>query len=248
MNELDLKKKRKELGMTQEQLAERLGVNKRTVINYEKGSTIPDSTMKLLHLIFNNEVKEIPNGNAEEISVNGAFELQYLENSNSNSFANLENGQYIMTMPLADYNVQAGLLDIYQDIDQLNELNKHSIIVDKPFKGRYIAFRVKGDSMDSGRTYGVPAGSIATTRELQRHLWNDKLRFKDFPLWVIYTTQSKMPLLKQIIAHDTETGIIRCHSLNESPDYSDFDLSMDDIQALFYVIDINRAVAKYDEY
>ena len=182
------------------------------------------------------------------VIVNDAFQLEYFENGNSNSFVNLENGQYLMTMPLADYDIQAGFLDVYQDIEQLKELGKHSIIVDKPVKGRYIAFRVKGDSMDSGRTHAITERSIVTTRELGRQNWSSKLRFKDFPLWVIYTTQSKMPLLKQIIDHDVEKATIKCHSLNESPEYVDFDLSLNDVQALFYVIDVSRSVSRYEEY
>jgi hypothetical protein len=193
-------------------------------------------------------VSDISTNTPEDISVNDPFELEFIENSNSNSFSKLENGQYLMTMPLADYDIQAGFLDVYQDIEQLKELGKHSIIVDKPVKGRYIAFRVKGDSMDSGRTHAITERSIVTTRELGRQNWNSKLRFKDFPLWVIYTTQSKMPLLKQIIDHDVEKATIKCHSLNESPEYVDFDLSLNDVQALFYVIDVSRSVSRYEEY
>jgi len=190
----------------------------------------------------------IEDSEPSELTVVGAYELEYLENNNSNTFLKLENGQYLMTMPLADYDIQAGFLDVYQDIEQLKGLDQHSIIVDKPVKGRYIAFRVKGDSMDSGRTHAITERSIVTTRELGRHNWKSKLRFKDFPLWVIYTTQSRMPLLKMIVAHDVEKGIIRCHSLNESPEYVDFDLSLNDVQALFYVIDVSRPVSRFEEY
>lgn len=37
MNDLDIKKRRKELGYTQKELAEILGVSENTVYNYEKG-------------------------------------------------------------------------------------------------------------------------------------------------------------------------------------------------------------------
>lgn len=178
------------------------------------------------------------------ITVNDAFEIEYLENNNSNSFINLENGQYLMTMPLAEFDVQAGFLDAYQDIDFLKGLNKHSIIVDNPVKGRYVAFRVKGDSMDNGTSDAILQNSIVSTRELQRHLWNDKIRYKDFQYWVIYTTQSKYPLLKEIIGHDVERGVITCHSLNDGPDYSDFELSLNDVQALFYVVDVYKQLSK----
>lgn len=186
--------------------------------------------------------------NEAEIIVNYPFEVEFVENNNSNSFIKLENGQYLMTMPLAEYNIQAGFLDHYQDIEFLQGLDKHSILVDKPVKGRYVAFRVKGDSMDSGRADAILDKYIVSTRELQRQHWTSKIRFKDFPYWVIFTTESRYPLLKQITSHNTETGKIKCHSLNDGPEYTDFELSLDSVQALFYVIDINRPVARYDFY
>ena len=40
MNNLEIKKKRKELGFTQEELAKKLGVSLKTISNYEKGEVI----------------------------------------------------------------------------------------------------------------------------------------------------------------------------------------------------------------
>lgn len=45
----EIKKKRNELNLTQEELGRILGVSKRTIINYEKGKIIPDSKIELLH-------------------------------------------------------------------------------------------------------------------------------------------------------------------------------------------------------
>lgn len=59
MNALEIKKKRKELGLTQADLAKSLGVSLRTVSNYEKGEVIPETKQGLLHTILsNNSTKE----------------------------------------------------------------------------------------------------------------------------------------------------------------------------------------------
>jgi hypothetical protein len=55
-------------------------------------------------------------------------------------------------------------------------------------------------------------------------------------------------MLKQIINHDTERGVITCHSLNESPEYADFKLNIDDVIKLFYVIDKSRNISKKSYY
>ena len=51
MNGKEIKKIRKNLGLTQKQLAEYLGVHYLTVLNYEKGKTIPQSKGVILQTL-----------------------------------------------------------------------------------------------------------------------------------------------------------------------------------------------------
>ncbi|AXG73965.1 XRE family transcriptional regulator [Flavobacterium arcticum] len=244
INGLEIRQGRERLGLTQKELAELIGSSRETIINYEKGRPIPKSKSEILHKVL--EPKAV-----DYLSVvhNGMKPLsEDFENKNGNKFIELPNGQYYMLMPLAEFKIQAGFLSSYQDTDFLMDLAQHGILVDKPLQGRYVAFRVNGDSMDDGSNNAIIRDSIVSTRELQRHHWVDKLRFRDFPYWVIYTTQSKMPLLKEIVEHNTEEGYITCHSLNDSPEFTDFKLHLNDIQALFYVIDVSRSVSKKISY
>ncbi|MXN91274.1 helix-turn-helix domain-containing protein [Flavobacterium sp. Sd200] len=243
MEALEIKQRREELGLTQKELGDLIGASRETIINYEKGRPIPRSKSEILHKVL--EQRDIHNKSVthEEVKI-----IDNLENKNGNSFVPLPNGQFYMLMPLAEFNVQAGFLSSYQDADFLGDLGQHGILVDKMVHGRYVAFRVNGDSMDDGSSSAITRNSIVSTRELQRHLWNGKLRYRDFPYWVIYTTQSKMPLLKEIIEHNTEEGYITCHSLNDSPEFTDFRLHLNDVQALFYVIDVNKTVSRKSFY
>jgi len=52
MNNLDIIKIREELGLSQLKFAELIGVDRRTVINYEQGKIIPESKKKLLNLLL----------------------------------------------------------------------------------------------------------------------------------------------------------------------------------------------------
>lgn len=54
MNALEIKIRRKELGLKQSELAEKLGVSIKTVSNYENGEVIPLSKKALLHEILSN--------------------------------------------------------------------------------------------------------------------------------------------------------------------------------------------------
>lgn len=48
MNNLEIKKQRKLLSLTQQELADLIGVSKNTIVNYEKGLKIPDSKIPIL--------------------------------------------------------------------------------------------------------------------------------------------------------------------------------------------------------
>ena len=51
MNSLDIYKIRTSMGLTQQQFGDLIGVNKRTIINYEQGSDIPKHRVDLINKI-----------------------------------------------------------------------------------------------------------------------------------------------------------------------------------------------------
>ena len=80
-------------------------------------------------------------------------------------------------------------------------------------------------------------------RELDRLHWIDGVRFKDYPYWIVVFDSSI--LIKQIVSQDLKQGTITFHSLNPSPEYSDFTLYMDDIRALYYVLQKKPKIVKF---
>jgi transcriptional regulator with XRE-family HTH domain len=61
MNALEIKQKRKELGLKQEDLAKKLGVSVKTISNYENGEVIPESKKELLHSILSKKEENVLN-------------------------------------------------------------------------------------------------------------------------------------------------------------------------------------------
>lgn len=63
MNNLDIVKIREEFGFTQQQFADFIGVDRRTVINWEKGRLIPESKVMLIEMLLekkrNNNTKAV---------------------------------------------------------------------------------------------------------------------------------------------------------------------------------------------
>ena len=60
MNSIDIIKIREELGLTQQKFADRIGVDRRTVVNWEHGKKIPESKVKLFEMLL--EIERKPNG------------------------------------------------------------------------------------------------------------------------------------------------------------------------------------------
>lgn len=103
--------------------------------------------------------------------------------------------------------------------------------------GHYVAFEVKGDSMDDGTKRSICEGDIILGRELQKHHWQHRLHV---PKVFIIVHKTDGIICKEIIKHDVSNGEIICHSWNPDPDYEDFELNLRDVMQLFYVKEISR--------
>lgn len=167
----------------------------------------------------------------------------YTENHNSVRFYDL-GGKYRMVVklvPFAAYGKFANECDTLEP--EKEDWEEESFETDKIVHGKYFAFEVKGESMDDGTRNSFEEGDRILVRELDRLHWKNGLRFNDHPYWVVVFDSSV--LIKQIVAQDLEKGTITFHSLNPSPEYSDFVLEMDKIRALYYVLQKKPKTIKY---
>ena len=215
MSNLDLKKIRADLGnLTQSQMADRLGVTLRTYQNYEQKGEMPPNMKKLLEY----EIKDTQVANEPQIS-----------------YANISrpNGAKELNVPLVHQYAYAGYMSGYADDEYLSELPTVPFIVEsKVFKGNYLAFEVKGDSMDNRGIEAYPERSIVLAREIPRHHWQNKLHIRQWDFIIVH--QSEGILLKRIKEHDTENGNLLLHSLNDL--YEDFEINIRDVVKIFNVV------------
>ena len=159
---------------------------------------------------------------------------EFTETKAGLKFFTREDGKLVMKVPVVPISVLGSPEDEYAEIIKEHEGDTVSIVVDSVHHGSYIAFHVDGDSMDDGTRDSFERGDIVVVRELDRDKWLPKLHYSKWPHWVIVFGNNVR--LKDIIAQDEETGTITCHSLNPSPEYTDFTLNLDQISRLFNVI------------
>lgn len=143
-------------------------------------------------------------------------------------------GQTVMYVPLVSKHAYAGFVGGYEDEEYVDDLPKVPFPVeDRTFKGRYVAFEIKGDSMWDGSYDGYAEGEIALCREIKRELWQSKLHTHKWPDYIIVHRFDGI-MIKRITHHDTEKGILTAHSLNSL--YEDREIHLDEVMRLYNVI------------
>lgn len=158
----------------------------------------------------------------------------YYTNGSGIEYYQLSNGKYRMRVPYVPIKAYAKYVDEHRDADYWNEERFYEFLVDEIYHGNYKAFEIKGDSMDDDSKRSLSNGDIVLARELNRDLWKSKLHINDFPNWIIVLDDTI--LCKQIIDQNLENGDITCHSLNQSREYADFKVNLNEVVQLFNIV------------
>lgn len=210
----EIKKKRKELGLTQDELGKLIGVSKNTILNYEKGKVIPDSKITILDTVLNEKTQE---------SDLEAIQVDFTEMN-------------VMHVPLVNKYAYAGYLSGFGDDEWIGELPKIPFANDVENKGDYICFEVRGDSMDDGSYESYLEGDILLCRNVRRDFWRSKLHINKWDFVIVHKEQGI--LVKRILEHDVENGLLTLHSLNEY--YEDFQIHLNEVAKIFNIVDFRR--------
>lgn len=142
----------------------------------------------------------------------------------------------ILRVPLVSQYAQAGYLCGYADAAYMATLPTIPYIVDHEAQGHYVAFEVKGDSMNDGTEDAILEGDRLLCREIMPHLWADsKLHIRKWDFVIVHTEGI---LVKRIINHDVENHTITIHSLNSM--YPDKAINLSDVKQIFNVIELQR--------
>ncbi|MFC6859187.1 XRE family transcriptional regulator [Zunongwangia atlantica] len=231
----ELKDLRIRANLTQEQLAELVGMHKNTIYSYENRDVLPKKksdliAKELLSLITKKGLE------ANHINVNNPIEVKNeipLENTNGNLFQKQEDGSFNITADIIPFEAFASYIETLEDATIHHDFDTAVFNVDQYGRGNYKAFRIKGDSMNGGKIDDVPDKALVLGREVGRHHWKDGFH-KTKHGFIILCKENIFH--KDIVDFDPETGDIICHSRNKSPEYSDFTINLNDVYQIFKVI------------
>lgn len=146
------------------------------------------------------------------------------------------NPNAILNVPLVNQYAYAGYLNGYQNETYMNTLPTIPFIADHEAMGNYIAFEVKGDSMNDGTEESYLEGDRLLCREVPQYLWAEsRLHIKKWDFVIVHEDGI---LIKRITDHDTANHTIRVHSLNEM--YPDRIIDLREVKQIFNVIELQR--------
>lgn len=156
-----------------------------------------------------------------------------ITNTNGNKFTELPDGTYDIEVKELPFMAYASFSESLESGMAYEDFNTAMFNVDRVGKGHYMAFTVKGESMNGGKIYDTPDGAKVLGREVGKHLWKSGFHQNDYGFIILCTENI---FHKDIVGFDSETGVITCHSRNSSPEYSDFELNLNDCYQIFKVI------------
>ena len=154
-----------------------------------------------------------------------------------NDEAKLIKSPDFLYVPLVSQYAYAGYLNGFGEEDYIESLPTIPFIVDHEGRGNYIAFEVRGDSMDDDSKDAITEGDRLLCREIPKHLWaQSKLHIRKWDFVIVHQTEGI--IVKRIIQHDVEKGIITIHSLN--PLYPDREINLSEVAQIFNVVEVAR--------
>lgn len=213
----DLKALRKQKNLRQEELAERLGVHRNTVVNYERDSKlIPDSKKALLKAIFIDE----PSGAGKTDQV--------LKNS-SNAKAH---GEMYIELEYIPVKARAGFAELEEIIIPLHQETFRVLKLEGESLGRQVVIEIDGDSMEP--IYA--SGTKVRCKEVDPGDW---VYINSGVYVVVY---SNLFVVKRV-KNSPANGVLTLHSDNTETGGT-ADVPLDDIRKIWKVMRIVDAPAR----
>ena len=228
MNKINIASLRKSLRLRQKDFGEKIGIKQAYLSEIESGKK------PLTEELYNNIIEVFGMDKVSEhfISTNDS---DIIANKNTNEALPL-NQNFIINVPLVNQYAQAGYICGFQDAAYIATLPTIPFIIDHEAKGNYVAFEVRGDSMNDGTEESYLEGDRLLCREIAPYLWAEsKLHIRKWDFVIVHEGGI---LVKRIIDHNVENHTITIHSLNDM--YPDRVIDLAEVKQIFNVIELQR--------
>lgn len=217
MKGIIVKEKIKEAGFTLKEVSDKMGISPQALQNVLKTEDIKVGTLQQI---------------ASSINKTVYFFFEDLLDEEINHEA--KTGYVHTVAPLITQYAYGGYMSGYGDAGFM-EAQPLYVASKKYSGGNYVAFEVRGDSMDDDTRRAICSGDVVLGRELYKEYWTSKLHI---PRVFVIVHKTEGICIKEVTAHNVEKGIITCHSFNS--EYDDFEVNLNEVMQLFYLKEIKR--------
>jgi transcriptional regulator with XRE-family HTH domain len=219
--DLNIKYLRKKKGLTQDQLADKIGVNRAMIGSYEEGRAVPKlSAIRTLAHYFSESIDSLinidlsaiksPNGDDPKVDKSGKG-LRVLT-----TLVDRDNKEFITLVPVK---ASAGYLKGYSDPDFIETLPKFNLPFPELNKERtYRAFQVHGNSMEP-----LPSGSYIICEYIQN--WDE---IKEGKTYVLITHDDGV-VFKRLYHSDKNMLLLK----SDNPEYGPYTLPVNTISEVW---------------
>lgn len=209
MTDRDVKRLRQNLGFTQKELAEKIGVSLKTIANYESGGVIPEVKQRLLKSLTDtpNEMKD----SFFEYSIGGNEIKPTAELSGKPPYETYLLPLSAMGGPLSGFAA-----------DSVTLANCEKIV--SPIEDVDFAITIYGESMYPK----YPSGARLLIKKINPDI------FIDWGKAYVLDTSNGV-IVKEVRMSDRE-GCIACHSINPDPKFRPFDVPLSEVYGMYRVL------------
>lgn len=139
-------------------------------------------------------------------------------------------------VPLVNQYAYAGYLAGYKDQKYIDQLPIIPFDSEDDPNSRYMAFEMKGNSMDDGSRYSYIDGDKLFCQEIPLRMWDtSKLHTMNWNFVIVY---KEGIIVRKIIDHDIQNRTIVVHPLN--PFINDELINLVDVYQIFHVLEYLR--------
>ena len=207
---------RKQLGLTQEQLAQKIGIKRSLLGAYEEGRAEPGlETLTVLARLFGSTVDLLISESLSDPEKRKEAMTKDVEGKRLRVLAITVDKDDKENIQLVPQKAAAGYLNGYSDPEYVAELPKFYLPIFSG-SGTYRAFEIKGDSM-----LPLPSGSLIIGQYLDN--WNS---VKDQQTYVLVTVSEGI-VYKRIHNNIKKNETLRL--ISDNPAYEPYDVNVEDV-------------------
>ena len=230
-----IKDLRSKNGMNQTDLATAIGVSLRTIQLYEKkDANIPIKNLTKIAEFFGISIAELylHEVNEEE----GIYTKKKVFSASRNIYYSLANGKYLVMAPVLMADMHRKYLEGLSSENPNESLVKSGFVLDYFDDAAYMAFEIVGNSMYDGSIDSIPNGSLVLGRMIETNELISNFDGDDFPITALVIFNRSRIICKRVTRYNEKSQTITCTSLNDSPEYKDFDMPLSEITKVYKVV------------